>query len=97
MRTDPMTSDPSKSRSKRSRDKSQHEPNEGTADAGKPFDPMLDQPAPEEPTDGSPRYAPAPGVPMSNEQYEWLKLKAKKVVRPRSEHSQEDPSGKRKK
>jgi hypothetical protein len=92
-----MTSDSPKSPLKRSRDKSQHEPKEGSAGAGKTFDPMRDQPAPDEPTDDSPRYAPSPGVPISDEQYEWLKAKAKRTVKPRSEHSQEDPSEKRKK
>lgn len=42
-----------------------------------------------------PRDAPPPGVPVSNERYEWLKQKARVVRTPRSKHQQEDPSGKK--
>lgn len=41
------------------------------------------------------RPAPAPGVPVSDERYEWLKEKAKTVRTPPSKHRQEDPSGNR--
>jgi hypothetical protein len=41
--------------------------------------------------------APAPGIPMSEEQYDWLKRKAKVVRTPSSKHKQEDPSANRRK
>jgi hypothetical protein len=41
--------------------------------------------------------APAPGVPVSDEEYDRLKRRAKTARLPPSEHSQEDPSGKRRK
>jgi hypothetical protein len=43
------------------------------------------------------RSAPAPGVPVSVEEYNLLKRRAKTARLPPSEHSQEDPSGKRQK
>jgi hypothetical protein len=43
------------------------------------------------------RSAPAPGVPVSTEEYILLKNKAKTARLPPSEHSQEDPSGKKQK
>ena len=41
----------------------------------------------------APHAAPAPGVPVSQERYEELKLKAKTAPLRRSKYSQEDPSG----
>jgi hypothetical protein len=88
----------SKSRSKRGGEQSDAPPKRGIAGAGATMDPLDiagDQEC-DEAKRGEPRYVPAPGVPVSNEQYEWLKRKAKSVRVPPSEHSQEDPSGKRK-
>jgi hypothetical protein len=88
----------SKSRSKRDGEPSDAQPKRGVAGPGATMDPMNtagDQES-DEAKRGETRHAPAPGIPMSNEQYEWLKRKAKSVRMPPSEHSQEDPSGKRK-
>jgi hypothetical protein len=51
----------------------------------------------DEATRGEPRSAPAPGVPVSAEELERLKAKAKTARLPPSEHRQEDPSGKKQK
>jgi hypothetical protein len=57
---------------------------------------MADERGPDEVTRGDPRPAPAPGVPVSIEEYESLKRIAKTVRTPPSKHRQEDPSGRKK-
>jgi hypothetical protein len=42
-----------------------------------------------------PRSVPAPGVPVTNERYEWLKEQARTVRMPPSKHQQVDPTRKR--
>jgi hypothetical protein len=66
-----------------------HKPRVGTGDAGAPFDPRA-EPGPEKAEPGEPRSAPAPGVPMSKEDYERLKERAR-TERP-SARSQANPS-----
>jgi hypothetical protein len=44
---------------------------------------------------GRPRPAPAPGVPMTAEEFERLKEKAKHDPAPPSKHGQEDPGDKK--
>ena len=85
-----------KSRTKR-RGKSEDQPATGAVGPGETFDPMA---RPEEhDSDETARHvthpAPAPGVPISSEEYEWLKKKAKIVRKPPSKHRQEDPAGKK--
>jgi len=77
--------------------RTEDQPKPGSASPGEAFDPT--QP-PQEPSSGDaqrnePRPAPAPGIPISNEQYEWLKRKAKTIPRPQSDHAQEDPAAKK--
>ncbi len=83
--------------SKGSGGKPEYRPEPGSADPGAAFDPTLvpDESEPDDTTRGEHRPAPAPGIPMSNEQYEWLKEKARVVRQPPSKHRQEDPSGKK--
>ena len=90
-----MNSSSSGSGPKRPDHESQNQPRTGTAGPGENFDPtrIPEETRPDENT-LAPREAPAPGVPMSNEQYEWLKRKAKVVRTPPSKHKQEDPSAK---
>jgi hypothetical protein len=45
----------------------------------------------------APRGAPAPGVPISNRDFDALKERARTTRLPPSEHAQEDPSGKKRK
>src|SRR5262249_37739192 len=80
---------------KRRRGRSKAQPQTGSAPPGETFDPQAlpEEREPHELTRGSPRPAPAPGVPISSERYEWLKKKARAVRRPPSEHGQEDPAG----
>jgi hypothetical protein len=67
----------------------------GTAGPGETVDPTR---IPDERRPGEGVHeAPAPGIPMSEEQYDWLKRKAKVVRTPSSKHKQEDPSAKRRK
>jgi hypothetical protein len=89
----------SRSGSKRPREKGKDLPRKGIAGPGETFDPMrsADDRKSEEPSPGEPRSAPAPGVPVSSEHYDWLKRKAKTVRPPSSKHGQEDPSGKKQK
>lgn len=88
---------PRRSVSKRASSRSEGQPKRGIASSGESIDPMLipDERESDEASRSEPRPAPAPGVPVSNEQYEWLKRKAKVVRKPPSKHRQEDPSGKR--
>jgi hypothetical protein len=76
---------------------SKDQPKTGSVAPGETFDPQAvpEEREPHELTHGSPRSAPAPGVPVSPERYEWLKKKARAVRKPPSKHSQEDPSGKK--
>jgi hypothetical protein len=71
----------------------------GATGPGEAFNPMdiPDDAQPGEDSVKEPKAAPAPGIPMSDEQYEWLKRKAKVVRTPPSKHRQEDPSAKRRK
>jgi hypothetical protein len=81
---------PSRSGSKRER-----QPKTGIAGPGKLVDPNFIKGEADEDTRAKSRPAPAPGVPVSNEQYESLKRKAKTERALPSKHSQEDPSGKK--
>lgn len=66
----------------------------GIAGPGKTIDPRSPTPdrEPDEPPDRQPRPAPAPGVPVSNEEYERLKERAKRVRQPPAGHAREDPA-----
>ena len=77
---------------------SERQPKQGAAGSGKLFDPrgVPDEGSSDERARKEPFPAPAPGIPVSKEQYDRLKEKAKSVRIPRSKHSQEDPSGTRK-
>jgi hypothetical protein len=88
----------SRSNPKRRSDRSERRPKPGTAGPGETMDPMhiADERAPAGATRGDPRPAPAPGVPVSIEEYESLKRKAKTVRTLPSKHKQEDPSGRKK-
>jgi hypothetical protein len=70
-------------------------PRGGSAGHGKAVDPtkIKDEHA----TPGAPRGAPAPGVPMSDKDYDALKERAKTTRLPPSKHQQEDPSGNKRK
>ncbi len=93
-----MNSSGSGSRPKKPDDRSHIQSQPGTAGPGEDIDPMrIPESEPDEKTRDAPREAPAPGVPMSDEQYEWLKRKAKVVRTPASKHRQEDPSVKTRK
>ena len=88
-----MKSRPPSSDSKMPGEKHQGQPAPGSAEPGKTFDPTR---APtEHVTEHGTRSAPAPGVPMSNEQYESLKRKAIKTKKTPSTTGQEDPSAKK--
>jgi hypothetical protein len=67
----------------------------GSAGAGAPFDPTSLPDESSDPAERSVRPAPAPGVPMSEAQYEKLKRVAKTARKPPSKYSQEDPSAKK--
>jgi hypothetical protein len=64
-------------------------PLHGDATGGESFDP---QDLPEEASDQSekPREAPAPGVPISDEEFERMKEAAKHAPAPRDKHAQDD-------
>jgi hypothetical protein len=83
-----------KSRTKRGRGEDQ--PKTGTARSGETTDPMAvpEDHEPDEASRGEPRSAPAPGVPVSHEEYERLKERAKTIRKRASKHVQEDPSKK---
>ena len=68
----------------------------GVAPGGKSFDPGE---LPEEPVDtnAEPRAAPAPGLPVSDEEYKRMKEAAKHAPAPRVKIAQEDRPKKRKK
>jgi hypothetical protein len=90
-----MNSSRSGSRPKKSGHASHGPSTPGAAGPGETFDPtrMPDESRPDEGV----HEAPAPGIPMSEERYDWLKRKAKVVRTPSSKHKQEDPSAKRRK
>src|SRR5262245_17222922 len=88
-----MKSRPPSSNSRMPGEKHQGQPAPGSAQPGKTFDPT--QAPTERVTEEGTRSAPAPGVPMSNEQYEWLKRKATKTKKTPSTSGQEDPSAKK--
>jgi hypothetical protein len=94
-----MSSSRSGSRPKKSGHASHGEARPGAAGPGETFDPtrMPHESRPDEGLIKAPRAALAPGIPMSDEQYDWLKRKAKVVRTPSSKHRQEDPSVKRRK
>src|SRR5438046_10736059 len=85
---------PSRShRSGPSPDKSKSKPKFGIASPGKAVDPTrIGNEQDVESTEGQPRSAPAPGIPISKERYDWLKRKARVVRTPPSTYKQEDPS-----
>jgi hypothetical protein len=64
-------------------------PKAGVADSGRTVDPKSVSDDRE-----AGRAARAPGLPMSQQEYERLKREAETVPIPRSKHRQEDPSGK---
>jgi hypothetical protein len=94
-----MSSSRSGFRPEKSGHASHGEARPGSAGPGETFDPsrMLDESRPDEGLIKAPRAAPTPGIPMSDEQYDWLKRKAKVVRTPSSKYGQEDPSAKRRK
>jgi hypothetical protein len=51
---------------------------------------LPEDPESAKPARGKPRPAPAPGVPMSAEDYERLKQRAKHDPAPLADHAQED-------
>jgi hypothetical protein len=67
----------------------------GAAGAGAPFDPTGLADEPSGPAERTVRPAPAPGIPMSEAQYEKLKREAGTAHKPPSKHSQEDPAAKK--
>ena len=77
--------------SKRSKDGAEHraKPKAGFAPAGETIDPTAVGKR-----DDNPRAAPAPGLPMSQDDYDRLKREAQTKPVPRSKDAQEDPSGK---
>jgi hypothetical protein len=87
-----MSSSRSGSRRKKSGHASHGPSTPGAAGPGESFDPtrMPD----ESPPDRGGHDAPAPGIPMSEERYDWLKRKAQVVRTPSSKHKQEDSSAK---
>jgi hypothetical protein len=86
-----------KSRTKRRRSSSEDRAKTGTAGPGEALDPMAvpKDRGSDEASSGKPRPAPAPGVPVSDEEYERLKERAKTVRKRASKHIQEDPSEKK--
>jgi hypothetical protein len=85
-----------KSGSKRGPGGLEHQPQPGVAGPGEPFEPTtLPEERESEDSRRAPRPAPAPGVPVSAERYEWLKKKAKAVRKSPSKHGQQDPSAKK--
>lgn len=61
----------------------------GEASGGETFEPD-ELPEESAPPEGKPRSAPAPGLPMSHEEYEQMKDAARHRPAPRAEHAQED-------
>jgi hypothetical protein len=85
-----------RSGSKPRRGPSEHRPKIGAAGPGETFEPTaLSEERESDESRRAPRPAPAPGVPVSAERYEWLKKKAKAVRKPPSKHGQQDPSAKK--
>src|SRR5262249_17265495 len=76
---------------------SSHKPRAGTAGSGKPLDPATvpDAPDPAARPD-APRSMPGPGLPISDEEYEALKRKARTDPTPATRAGQEEPSTKKK-
>ncbi len=64
-------------------------PKRGEAPGGESFDPEALPEEPESPEE-QPRPAPAPGLPISDEEYERLKESAKRGTGHRNKHAQED-------
>jgi hypothetical protein len=83
-----------KSHSKRSA-ASRIGPAAGAAGVGVSFDPANLAEEKAGPSGANTRPAPAPGVPMSDTQYEKLKREAETARKPPSRHSQEDPAAKK--
>ena len=81
---------------KTKRDSSTHHPQPGLSGPGETVNP-LSGPEQWKSDDalGSPRAAPAPGVPISNKEFERLKKKAKSARRRSRGPVQEDPSHKK--
>lgn len=67
----------------------------GAAGAGAPYDPTSLTDEASGPAERTVRPAPAPGLPMSDAQYEKLKREAETARKPPSKHSQEDPAAKK--
>ena len=83
-----MTSKRSKDGTERPRSKTK--PMAGVARQGETVEPTA---VPK--SDEKPRAAPAPGLPISQDEYERLKREAQTAPVPRSKDAQEDPSGKK--
>jgi hypothetical protein len=83
------------STSSRAKQAANLKPATGVADAGAPFDPGRLTEEPSGPAQRNVRPAPAPGVPMSDAQYEKLKREAETARKPPSKHGQEDPAAKK--
>ena len=64
-------------------------PLDGVAAGGKSFEPR-ELPAETADDTDKPRPAPAPGLPVSEEEYKRMKEAAKHAPAPRDEHAQED-------
>jgi hypothetical protein len=73
------------------------QPKTGAAGPGEAFEPTAipEEREPDEAERGKPRPAPAPGVPVSREEYERLKERARTVRKRPPGHVQEDPSSKK--
>jgi hypothetical protein len=69
----------------------------GTAGAGAPFDPtrLGNEPDVSGAAERNVRPAPAPGIPMSEAQYEKLKREAETARKQPSKHGQEDAAAKK--
>jgi hypothetical protein len=75
---------------------SELQPLPGVAGGGESINPMglPDEQDRGEELSGNPRPAPSPGVPVSGDEYERLKERAKSVRQSSANHGQEDPSAK---
>jgi hypothetical protein len=95
---DKMKPPRSPSSSDRPREHPQSSSTKGMGSAGVPFNPagVAVELEPRKSGRAVPQVAPAPGVPMSDEQYERLKQDAKTARTPPSKHGQEDLSGRKK-
>ena len=81
---------------RKSRHDVKHHPQQGISGSGETVDPFsVSQELEFENAFSPPKAAPAPGVPISIEEYERLKKKSKTARKLQSGHVQEDPSHKK--